>query len=149
MLLFVMKRHSPAYDKVLKRIFPDCLETNEGAGRSSYCGFLIDKAGSVDEVYQQYHDEWTLVEGAAAKLRSERENEVWQLRIEGQAEEQAQWQAEVEQARRQKEEAMRQKEKELGRCKQQWTRCKLSMSAMECDTSVAIVLFSSSSTFSS
>ncbi|KAG2068451.1 acid protease [Suillus decipiens] len=99
----------------LKRMFPDCFETNEGAGCSSYRGLTIAKADSVDEVYKQYCDEWAHIEEKAANSRREKEKEVQQLRIEAQAEERARCQAEIEQVTRQKEEAMRQKEEAMRR----------------------------------
>ncbi|KAG2064124.1 hypothetical protein BDR04DRAFT_1110556, partial [Suillus decipiens] len=100
MLLCVMHRHSPAYDlyehqcywyahtiwKVLKKTFPDSFETDEAAGRSSYCGLTIKKADSVEEVYNEFCLERRNAEQREADKRREREEEAQQLRMEGRTE---------------------------------------------------------------
>ncbi|KAG2063208.1 hypothetical protein BDR04DRAFT_578815 [Suillus decipiens] len=136
MLLSVMNQHSQAYDlyqhqcywyahtiwKVLKKAFPDAFETDEAAGRSSYCGLTIKKADSVEEVYNEFCLERRNAEQREADKRREREEEAQQLRMEGrtegQAEERARWKAEVEQARREKEEARREKEEAVRRAEE-------------------------------
>ncbi|KAG2063207.1 hypothetical protein BDR04DRAFT_1111755 [Suillus decipiens] len=77
-LLSVINKHLPVYDlyqyqcywyahtvwEALKRLFPDCFETEESAARSSCLGFTIDKADSVDAICEQYRTEWARVEEA-------------------------------------------------------------------------------------
>ncbi|KAG2063094.1 hypothetical protein BDR04DRAFT_1199581 [Suillus decipiens] len=135
-LLSVIHQHSRAYKvrqyqcywyahtvwEVLKRISPDCFETEESAVRSSYRGLTIDKADSVDEIYNKYGKEWACVEQEAADLRRKEEKQAQQLRMEGQAEERARCQVEIEQVTREKEEAVRRAEEAVRRTEEEAAR---------------------------
>ncbi|KAG1871554.1 hypothetical protein F4604DRAFT_1770311 [Suillus subluteus] len=127
-LLCALSNHSPTYNlyqyqcywyahtvwEALKRLFPDCHETTLSGGRSRYLGVKVEKADSVEVVCEHYHTQWARIENAAEERRKAKEDEVRQLRMEGQAEgrieERARCQAEIDRATRKANEETRQKE---------------------------------------
>ncbi|KAG2036839.1 hypothetical protein BDR03DRAFT_958462 [Suillus americanus] len=135
-LLCALSNHSPTYNlyqyqcywyahtvwEALKRLFPDCRETTEREGRSRYLGVKVEKADSVGVVCEHYHTQWARIENAAEERRKAKEDEVRQLRMEGQAEgrteERARCQAEIDRATRKAEEAQRQKEEAVRRAEE-------------------------------
>ncbi|KAG1762988.1 hypothetical protein EV702DRAFT_1052015 [Suillus placidus] len=123
-LLTALSKHSPTYNlyqyqcywyahtvwEALKRLFLDCYETTQDEGRSRYLGVKIEKADSVEAMCEEYHTQWARVQNAAVKKRKAKEDEVRQSMMEGQIEERARCQVEIDQAMGQREEVERKAE---------------------------------------